>query len=209
MNRADFVAADGKLWWLFEPQTDSRIEEARRELGTALGSSENEWYADQNRRTTLFDLLESHSSTLLNELDYLADDEARLQWVRAATHLAAPPPAAPSEDHTTNGAEPAQAATPPASPPSAPAKKSIFKSKAAADTPEPAQTADGATPDGAPAESPELDQAVQAVLANVTGDGLASLAQDLGVEPDELEAILNHPEFEREVREEVARITVG
>ena len=61
---------------------------------------------------------------------------------------------------------------------------------------------------GGPAE-PRLDQAVQTVMADVTGDGLAGLAQDLGVETDELQAIVNHPDFEREVREEVARITVA
>ena len=47
------------------------------------------------------------------------------------------------------------------------------------------------------------------VLADVTGGGLAGLASDLGVEAEELEAIVNHPDFERDVREEVARIAAG
>jgi hypothetical protein len=227
MNRADFVAADGQSWWLCEPQIDSQTDEARRELGTALGFTETEWFADPNRRTLLFDLLESNGSPLLNDLDYLSDDVAKLQWVQGATHLAAPPPAppapvpAPTQDDTTDAARPAQADTAPAAPPPAPAKKSIFKSKAAADGADPAQTPDGAANEaavangtsdsnaGGPAEAPQLDQAVQTVLADVTGGGLAGLAQDLGVEADELGAIVNHPDFEREVREEVARITAG
>jgi predicted DsbA family dithiol-disulfide isomerase len=50
---------------------------------------------------------------------------------------------------------------------------------------------------------------VQTVLADVTGGGLAGLASDLGVEAEELEAIVKDPDFEREVREELARITAG
>ena len=138
MHRADFVAADGQSWWLCETQIDSRTDEARRELGIALGFTENEWFADPNRRTLLFDLLESHGSVLLNDLDYLTDD-AKLEWLREATRLAAPPPAAPTQDDRTEAAQPAQADIQPVAPPPAPAKKSIFKSKAAADTTDPAQ----------------------------------------------------------------------
>ncbi len=251
MYRADFVAADGQSWWLCETQIDSRTDEARRELGASLGFTDSEWFADPNRRTVLFDLLESNGSPLLNDLDYLTDDDAKLQWVRGAIRLAAPPPAAPTQDDPIDAAQPAQADTPPAAPPpppakksifkskdaaatsgpaqpaqadvppAAPAKKSIFKPKVAADATDPVQTPDGAGSDAAatdgdshsdatgPAAAPQLDQAVQTVLAHVTGDGLAGLAQDLGAEADELEAIVNHPDFEREVREEVARITVA
>jgi hypothetical protein len=243
MNRADFVAADGQSWWLCETQIDSQTDEARRELGVALGFNETEWFVDPNRRTVLFDLLESNGSPLLNDLDYLSEDVAKLQWVQGAAHLAAPPPAplapgpapavsaAPTQDDTTDAAPLAPADTPPAAPLPAPVKKSIFKSKAVADGAGPAPTADGAPNEAAatngtsdsnagdsnagdsnasgPAEAPQLDQAVQTVLADVTGGGLAGLAQDLGVEADELGAIVNHPDFEREVREEVARITAG
>jgi hypothetical protein len=227
MNRADFVASDGQSWWLCETQIDFRTEEARRELGHALGLTETEWFADPNRRTLLFDLLESHGSPLLNDLDYLTGDDAKLQWVQGATHLAAPPPAAPAptptHDEPIDAAQPTEADIPRATPPPAPApaKKSIFKSKAAIDTTNSTQTAGEAATDAGPtngnsdtaasgpAEAPQLDQAVQTVLADVTGDGLAGLAQDLGVEAEELETIVNHPDFEREVRDEVARITAA
>jgi hypothetical protein len=228
MNRADFVAADGQSWWLCETQIDFRTDEARRELGHALGLTENEWFSDPNRRTLLFDLLESHGSPLLNDLDYLTGDDAKLQWVQGAIHLAAPPPtapaAAPTHDDPTDAAQPTQASTTPAAPPAPappPAKKSIFKPKAAADPTNSTRTADEAATDadttnrnsdaaaGVAAAAPQLDEAVSTVLADVTGDGLAALAQDLGVEADELETIVNHPDFEREVREEVARITVA
>jgi hypothetical protein len=210
MNRADFVAADGQSWWLCETQTDYRIEEALKELGTDLGFSENDWFTNADRRTTLYDQLESHGSQPLNDLDSLANDDARLQWVQSVISLIAPPPAAPETD-TTASAQPAPAETPPAAPASAPAKKSAFKPKAAADTTAPGQTADGAGTNGdaAQPEAPQLDQAIQSVLADVTGGGLASLAQDLGVEAEELEDVVNHPDFEREVREEVARMTAG
>jgi hypothetical protein len=199
MDRAHFLADDSQSWWLCEKQIDYRIDEARKELGTALGLTENEWFADPNRRTLLFDLLESKGSQLLYDLDYLTDDEAKLRWVHEATRLAAPPPVAPTPDDTTVAAHSAKAETAPAAPQPAPAKKSIFKSKAAA----------GDSDAGAAAEAPQLDQAVLTVFADVTGDGLAGLAQELGVEADELDAIVHHPDFEREVREEVARITAG
>ena len=50
---------------------------------------------------------------------------------------------------------------------------------------------------------------MQSVLADVSGSGLADLASDLGVEADELADILSHPDFEKDVREELARITAG
>jgi hypothetical protein len=104
----------------------------------------------------------------------------------------------------TSPAPPAQASAeaqaPVAAPAAAPpAKKSIFKAKPA----DPTAATNGDT--GAPG----LDQAVQTVLADVTGGGLAGFASDLGVEAEELEAIVNHPDFERDVREELARITAA
>jgi hypothetical protein len=198
MNRNDFVAPDGQPWWLWETQIDSQTEEARRQLGMALGFSENEWYADLNRRTALYDVLESKGSNLLGDLDNLSDDTAKLQWVRDVTTLVAPP--AHAQEHTTSPAPPAQTEAPPPAPAAAPAaKKSIFKAKEA----ETAPATNGDT------QAPALDQAVQTVLADVTGAGLAGLASDLGVEADELEAIVNHPDFERDVREELARITAS
>ncbi len=254
MNRNDFVAPDGQPWWLRETHIDSQTDEARRQLGMALGFSENEWYADANRRTALYDLLESKGSNLLSDLDKLSDDAAKLQWVQSVTTLAAPPDS--SQEDTPSPAQPAQGsaeeeappAAPAVAPPAAPAvappvKKSIFKAKQDDSAPAtngdteapgldqaaqtvPADVAGGAAPpvkksifkakqdDPAPAtngdtEAPGLDQAVQTVLADVTGGGLAGLASDLGVEAEELEAIVNHPDFERDVREELARITAG
>jgi hypothetical protein len=152
MYRDDFVAQDRQPWWLWETQIDSQIGEARRQLGIALGFSENEWYADPNRRTALYDLLESKGPNLLSDLDNLSDDAAKLQWVQSVTTLAAPP--APTQEDTTS---PAQAATEAEAPPAAapPAKKSIFKAKPA----DPAPATNGDT------EAPRLDQAAQTVLA--------------------------------------------
>ncbi len=243
MNRNDFVAQDGQPWWLWET-LDSQTDEARRQLGMALGFSENEWYADPYRRTALYDLLESKGSNLLSDLDNLSYDAAKLQWVQSVTTLAAPP--APAQEDTTSPAQAsAEAEAPPAAPAAAPpAKKSIFKAKqaqASAEAEAPpaapaaappaapaaappaapaaappakksifkAKQADPAPPTNGDTAAPGLDQAVQTVLADVTGGGLAGLASDLGVEAEDLEAIVNHPDFERDVREELARITTG
>ena len=243
MNRNDFVAQDGQPWWLWETQIDSQTDEARRQLGMALGFSENEWYADPNRRTALYDLLESKDQPAQRSgqperrrgqaaMGTERDDPGRSARPHPGGHDQpgpaggveaggpagraccgpagrargpagqevdrpgrTPPPAADGGPARRAGCGRACAA-PQAAPP---AKKSIFKAKPA----DPAPATNGDT------EAPGLDQAVQTVLADVTGGGLAGLASDLGVEAEELEAIVNHPDFEREVHEELARITAG
>src|SRR5262245_18184420 len=87
MERAEFVGGDDQSWWLYDVQTDNRIDEARKELGVALGTTESEWYNDANRRQALFDFLQTNGSQLLVDLDTLYNDEDRLKWVQAVTKL--------------------------------------------------------------------------------------------------------------------------
>jgi hypothetical protein len=195
MDRAHFLA-DGQSRWLCERQIDYRIDEARMELGTALGLTENEWFGDPNRRTLLFDPRESEGSQLLRDLEYLTDD-GKLRCVQEAPPDR-PSPVALTLGDTTVAAHSAEAETAPAAPPRAPAQKSIFAS----------QGRRWRLRRRWPGGGRQLDQAVLTVFADVTGDGLSGLAQELGV-ADELDAIVNHPDFEREVRQEVARITAG
>jgi hypothetical protein len=216
MERAEFVASDGPSWWLYDAEIEIRIDEARRELGVALGTTEREWYNEANRRQELLDFLQTNGPQLLVDLDTLYNDEERLQWVRAVTKLVAPPtpPAsAAGKDQPDPAAGPApaavQAGEKPA-PAAAAVKKSIFKAKAASGAAEAAASDAGAAAGAGEAPGPaQLEDATRSVLSDVGGGGLADLARDLGVEPGDLEAIVNDPDFERQVRDEVARIVAG
>ena len=75
MERAEFVASDGPSWWLYDAEIEIRIDEARRELGVALGTTEREWYNEANRRQELFDFLQTNGPQLLVDLDTLYNDE--------------------------------------------------------------------------------------------------------------------------------------
>jgi hypothetical protein len=224
MENREFVGADGQSWWLYEVQTDRRIEESRQELGFALGWTEIEWFADPNRRQALLEFLQAkapHGPQLLVDLDTVADDEARLQWVLAVKQLALPPAAqqaagrevAADKEQPAKAAEPRQAPAPrepEPQPAPAPAKKSIFKAKAASDAAAAnrSDAAANAVAGGTPGAA-RLEDATRAVLSDLGGGGLADLAHELGVEPGDLEAIVNDPDFERQVREEVARMVRG
>jgi hypothetical protein len=224
MERTEFTGVDGQSWWLYEVQTEIRIEEARRELGATLGWYESDWFTDPNRRQSLFDFLQTNGAQLLIDLDTLADSDARLQWVLQVKKLAAPPPRAAEDGQPPGAANSRQAVQPdpPATPVAAPARKSAFKAKAGSDeeSGQPEQNAAPAAaarksifkaraaPDAAAAapRTPQLEEATKTVLSDLSGGGLADLAQELGVEPGDLEGIVNNPDFERQVREEVARM---
>ena len=241
MNRNDFVAEDGEPWWLWETQIDSQTDEARRQVGMALGFSENEWYADPNRRTTLYDLLESKAQPAQRS----GQPERRRGQAAMGTERDDPGPSArphpgghdqpgpagpgvaerprpPRRRHDPAGQEvdlQGQAgsgvgrgggpAGPAAAAPAAPRLPRRPRSRSS--RPRRPTGADRGPQwrQGRTAAAPGLDQAVQTVLADVTGGGLAGLASDLGVEAEELEEIVNHPDFERDVREALARITAG
>jgi hypothetical protein len=200
METREFLGADGQSWWLYEVQTDKRIEDARQELGFTLGW-ESDWFADPNRRQALFEFLQTtrpQGPQLLADLDTIAGDQAQLEWLLALNKLALSPQEQVDEAPPAQPVKPAPApdkAKEEARPAAAPAKKSIFKAKAASD----------AAPSGS-GEGAQLENATKAVLSDLGGGGLADLAQELGVQPDDLEAIVKDPDFERQVREEVARM---
>jgi hypothetical protein len=210
MERAEFLGTDDHTWWLYEVQPDTRIEEARRQLGYAFGWTETEWFLDPYRRQELFDFLQTNGAQLLADLDSVTYDEDRLRWISTVKDLfvSLQQTADKGQSATTARSSPAPSpARPPTPPPAGPAKKSIFKAKATS-TPPAASGPDAATAPVAGGTPPasQLEETMQAVFSDLGGGGLGDLAQELGVEPAELDGIVNDPDFERQVREEVARI---
>jgi hypothetical protein len=209
MERAEFLGTDDQTWWLYEVQSDTRMEEARRQLGYAFGWTETEWFLDPYRRQALFDFLQTNGARLLVDLDTVTYDEDRLRWISSVKDLSASlqQTAEKGQPATTAGSTqaPSQGRAP-VPPPAGPAKKSIFKAKA---TSSPAASGPDAATAPVAGETPPatpLEETIQAVFSDLGGGGLADLAQELGVEPAELDGIVNDPDFERQVREEVARI---
>jgi hypothetical protein len=217
MESRQFLGADGQSWWLYDVQTDRRIEEARQELGRTLAWTETEWYADPNRRQALLEFLQTtrpDGPQLLADLDIIAGPEAQLEWVLGVNKLVLSTqqpvdevqPAEPvkSDPAPVPAEEPAKEKAPPAPPPP---KKSIFKAKAVSDAAATTGSDGGPSAGGnGAAVSARLEDATRAVLSDLGGGGLTGLAQELGVEPGDLEAIVKDPDFERQVREEVARL---
>jgi hypothetical protein len=210
MERAEFLGTDDQTWWLYEVQPDTRIEEARRQLGYAFGWTETEWFLDPYRRQALFDFLQTNGARLLVDLETVTYDEDRLRWISTVKDLSASLQQTADKGQSATTARSTQApsqARPPVPPPAGPAKKSIFKAKATS-SPAAASGPDAATAPVAGEAPPatQLEETMQAVFSDLGGGGLADLAQELGVEPAELDGIVNDPDFERQVREEVARI---
>ena len=103
------------------------------------------------------------------------------------------------------GTDPA-AATAPSGP--APGRKSIFKPKSQPE-PGPAETVDsrGAGPGHAtPTDEQlgEVEEQIQTVISELSADELAAIASDLGLSPDEVEAMVKEPDFAALVADEQA-----
>ena len=85
-------------------------------------------------------------------------------------------------------------------------RKSIFKAKSQPEPPpEGSAHSNGATPDH---EVPidehlvEVDQQIQAVMSDLPADELAAIASELGLSPEEVEAMVQEPDFAALVAEE-------
>jgi hypothetical protein len=140
----------------------------------------------------------------------------------ASTSLESPPPtpngAAPSNGASpkksafrsnsqagpTATGEPVAAAT--ASTSVAPGRKSIFKSKSQPAPPAAGDAdSEGPGPDqAAPTDEhlDRMDQQIQTVMSELSADELATIASDLGLTPEEVEAMIQEPDFAALVAEE-------
>jgi hypothetical protein len=232
MEREQFVAVDAPTWWLVERDLDYRMEDLRRELGASFGWTDPRWYTERAKLDQLYDFLVGQGNQLFSELDQAIDDHGRQRWLGRVMDSKSPPKPASttmeSSAPTGNGAAPTNGASPKksafrskseAGPASgepgaattaptnaAPGRKSIFRPKS-----QPAPPAAGdadlggpAADQPAPAEDRlgEVDQQIQTVMSELSADELATIAGDLGLTPEEVEAMIQEPDFAALVAEE-------
>ena len=214
MERTAFLATDGPPWWLSVP-ADRRMEEARRELGTTLGWTENEWFADLHRREALFEFLQTSGLQLLSQdLDALYNDEARLQWVESVRQLAEPPPPAidggtagrsgPLLPATSVGGAAGGTARHPHQEEIGVQAQELSRGNDVRVRLRPVPPRSGAAK--RPGRS-QLETATQAVISDLAGGGLGDLARELESRAlPTWRALSTILIFERRVREEAARL---
>jgi hypothetical protein len=98
MQKEEFVNVS-VAWWLLENDPGLLITQARDQLGMDLGW-DREWYANENRVTELYNLIENNQQRLLTELDDAIDETKRVEWLVEVRELLAPAPAeAPNKAH--------------------------------------------------------------------------------------------------------------
>ena len=228
MEKEQFVAVDTPTWWLLERDLDHRMEDLRRELGATFGWTEPTWYTERARLEELYEFIAGRGTQLFYELDQAIDDHGRQRWLGAVMDSKKPLESGPapmaSASPAGNGAaptsevaprksafgpksQPEQASEAPAATGAAPpARKSIFKAKS---QPEPAapEKADGGQ--AGPGEAvrgdqplDQVDQQIQTVMAELSTDELDSIASELGLSPEEVEALVREPDFAALVAEE-------
>lgn len=221
MEKMQFVTSGPGSWWLVRPDYYV-IEEARKELGRALGFIDGQWYLQPDRLEDLHRQLAAGPYQLLTDLDAAHDDAKRMEWLRAVTQAFLP---APAEDHPEPARPrpeqpPVPAQQPPPKRPGAFAKKSEPESSAAPTEQqtrpsafvkesafagkEPKSPARTATADEM-AEA-ALDAAVKAVVADLAGS--PELASELGLSEADLQALLNElpADFESRVAAKATRL---
>ena len=118
-------------------------------------------------------------------------------------------PKVESMDAGTGGSGPVKATTAPAAPASPPQGSSIFKAKKTEPAAAAAQTAP-AEPGGEEAEGvesvEEIHAQIDAVVSELSPDEFAEMAEEVGISPDELRAIIEEPNFADLVAEEQAKL---
>ena len=89
MERTAFIDT-AQRWWLLEPEgLDDRIVKSRDKLAENL-QWDLRWYAEQRYVEQLYDNLTSNKQRLLDELDSLADVEARVRWIEELVEFTTP-----------------------------------------------------------------------------------------------------------------------
>jgi hypothetical protein len=217
MDKDQFAPDPPGTWWLLEGDVNYQVEEGRQDLEKSFGFEDALWYTKKANLEAVHNEIEQSSTRdqLWFELSQAADPDSRKKWLGSVAELrrakSAPPdpgtaPAtAPPPVSGTPTAEPASGSAQPQGGAAAPAaeaapRKSIFKAKQA---PQP-QPAPASTETTVKAE--QIDEAVKTALSDLSGDRILSLASELGLNADQVQEMVQDPEFERMVAEEVARL---
>jgi hypothetical protein len=190
VDKTEFVTTEPGAWWLVTPDYYV-IEEQRKELGLALGVSDQQWYLQVGRLEELHRQLEVSHYQLLTDLDQAQDDNKRLEWLTAVVQALKPTMTkTPAPAASEAAPQPAPA---PAAKTSPFVKKSPFAKKRS--EPPPAESAEAA-----------IDEAVKGVVAELTSS--PELAAELGMTEIELQSLLNDlpTDFESRVAAEAARL---
>jgi hypothetical protein len=216
MDKEQFLAADANSVWFLQPDLNERLETLRRQIGASFGWTDPLWYTDKTKLEELYRFLEPKGTQVFQELEQATDDDRRTQWLDSVVEMKKPEPApeasgsaqtvaasttttAPTRPRpsafggsgaATPGGEGGAASSPgTATTSAAPAKKSIFKAK-----PEPEQI------------QVQIDEAVKTVMSDLSGGGLTGLASELDISAEELQSVLQDPDFERLVAEEATKL---
>jgi hypothetical protein len=217
MDKDQFAPDPPGTWWLLESEVNYQVEEGRQDLEKSFGFEDSLWYTKKANLEAVHNEIEQSSTRdqLWYELSQAADPASRKQWLGSVAQLkrakSAPPdfgtaPATPPPPvSATSTGQPASGSPQPqggtaASAAEAAVRKSIFKAKQQP-RPEPAPASTETT-----VKAEQIGEAVKTALSDLSGDRISSLASELGVNADQVQAMVQDPEFERMVAEEVARL---
>jgi hypothetical protein len=220
MDKEQFLAADANSMWFLQPVLSESLETLRRQIGASFGWTDPLWYTDKTKLESLYGFLAPQGTQVFQDLQLATDDTRQTQWLDSVVEMKkksdSPPKSSESTQTAPTAPKPPTAAAPPkprpsafggsgAAPPggdggsapspgaattgAAPAKKSIFKPK---DEPAPVQG--------------QIDEAVKTVMSDLSGGGLTGLASELDISAEELQSVLQDPDFERLVAEEAAKL---
>jgi hypothetical protein len=229
MEKERFVAADTGTWWLLERDVDHLIENLRIDLGASFGWTDPTWYHERAKLEEVYDFIQQHRSELFHELDQATDDEKRQRWLGSVVELKRPADSASGEparsaaatatpktsaqparrsafasksqpETQTPAADTGTAAQTAASTSAQPARRSAFASKSQPETQTPA--ADTGTAAQAEEQVGQIAEQIKEVMSDLSPDDLSAIATDLGLSPEEVEAMVQEPDFARMVAEE-------
>jgi hypothetical protein len=233
MERDQFVAVETESWWLLERDVDYRIEDLRRDLGASFGWTDPGWYLQRERLEEVYTFILNQPREVLDQLDQATDDGRRQLWLHTVIQLN--PPAVPSTAPSLPSPPRAATATPagprrptfgsraqaaptgadartetptPATPSAPPPRRPAFGSRAqAAPTGADARTETSADADAPAVEGKAtVDEQIQRAMSALPAEELSAMARELGLSPQEVEAMMQEPDFADLVAAEQGRL---
>ena len=204
MEKAEYEVAEPGVWWLLIPDY-SIIEEPRKNLGAALGSTDLQWYLQLDNLRELYKQVEP-SYDLMKQLDNATDDDKRVEWLADMTEALLPDEEPPKSDASPS-ANADVAITPTQQSPAAKKEApSAFPKNASPFS----ERGDVSPVDPDAGVAPPKPADLEAIAKDVAADfgNRSDLATQLGISEDELKDILSDlpADFEGRVAAEAARI---
>jgi hypothetical protein len=195
MDKDEFAVA---VSWINEPAVAYWSPNSRYDLGFAFGWTETDppWSSDRTRLDQVHDLIVKHQVGLFEHLIQATDEMSRQQWLATVVRLTLPAEEEAAPRQASGDADGPRTPEPNGSPaPAASARRTAFPSAARRE----------ASGEAGGAKAADI-QAVKSEITDLSNADLSTMARSLGLSPEEVEAMVQEPDFAEMVADQLRAV---